>query len=70
MEYLYYRGVRIVQADCTVDQGPWARKKRPSYYLGGWILELRQCPHTGALTGCRFEDRTFFDRTFYQQWER
>lgn len=69
MEYLYTRGVRVVQAGCTVDQGVWARKKRLAYHLGGWVLDLQQCPKTGALVGCKLEDRTYFDRQFYRDWE-
>jgi hypothetical protein len=71
MEYIpAVRGVRVVQTGCTVDQGVWARKKRLAYHLGGWILELVQCPETGACVGCKAEERTFFDRGFYQEWER
>lgn len=69
LEYLITRGVHVIQMGCTVDQSPWARKKRLAYHLGGWIIEAVQCQKTGALLGCKLEVRTFFDRGFYQKWE-
>ena len=70
LEYIpAVRGVRVIQAGCTVDQGTWARKKRLAYHLGGWIIELDQCPQTGACRGCTTKDRTYFDREYHRNWE-
>ena len=35
-------------------------KKRLAYNLGGWIIELDQCPQTGACRGWATRDRTYF----------
>ena len=42
IECLNIRGVWAIQAGCTKDTDPFARKKRLSYHVGGAIVELRQ----------------------------
>jgi len=69
LEYIpAVRGVRVIQAGCTVDQGTWARKKRLAYHLGGWILELEQDPDTGNCRRCATQDRTY-QRVLNRNWE-
>jgi hypothetical protein len=68
MEYLVTRGVHVIQAGCTKEVDSWARKKRLSYHIGGWIVELWQDPQ-GAISRCRTEAHTWYDRGYYNfQW--
>jgi predicted phosphodiesterase len=68
IEYLNVRGVHSIQAGCTKDQDPFARKKRLQYHIGGWIVELIQ-DAGGALTGCTPQVRQWFDRGYHNgQW--
>lgn len=71
LEYLpSVRNVRTLQTGCLTDQSTWARSRRIEYHVGAWLLELEQDEKTGACTGCRAWDRTFFDRGFYSKWEK
>jgi predicted phosphodiesterase/biotin operon repressor len=68
LEYLNLRGVHVIQAGCTKDVDTFARKKRLSYHIGGWIVELWQHPG-GAIEGCRPWLKQYFDRDYYNgQW--
>jgi predicted phosphodiesterase/biotin operon repressor len=68
LEYLVTRGVHSIQAGCTKETDPWARKRRLAYHIGGWIVELYQ-GEAGAIERCRPECATYFDRGYYNyQW--
>lgn len=66
--YNYIRNVHAIQTGCTEDQTPFMRKKKISAHLGGVIVEA-WLDDQGAITRCRPEFITFFDRKYYQnQW--
>ena len=64
IEYLNIRGVHAIQAGCTKDTDPFARKKRLSYHVGGAIVELRQ-DRKGAVQDCIPWFRQFYDRGYH-----
>lgn len=68
LNYSYIRNVHAIQTGCTEDQTPFMRKKKLSAHVGGVIVEAWLDPQ-GAVTRCRPEFMTFFDRGYYQhQW--
>lgn len=67
-EYLYYRGIHMIQAGCTMDQSPFMRKKRLSAHIGGWIVEFRQSTD-GSVRRIKTEWISFFDGAFHEsEW--
>ena len=67
-EYLYYRGIHMVQAGCTMDQSPFMRKKRLAAHIGGWIIEMRQSSD-GSVRRFKAEWISFFDGAFHEnEW--
>lgn len=70
MDVFNYRNVWILQCGCTQDQTPFMRKKRIEAHVGGIVVELRQ-DERGAITGCRTDQRRYFDRGYYNyQFDR
>lgn len=68
INYSYIRNVHAIQTGCTEDQTPFMRKKKLSAHIGGVIVEAWLDPQ-GAVTRCRPEFMTFFDRGYHQhQW--
>jgi len=67
-EYLYNRGVHIVQGGCVCDQSPFMRKKRLAAHLGGWVLEF-STDSNGAITKFKTEFIPFYDNAYYEKWE-
>lgn len=61
-----YRNVWWLQAGCTQDPTPFARKRKLRFCLGGTILEMEQDPQTGAIIGFRPDMRRYFDQGYYQ----
>jgi biotin operon repressor len=66
-EYLYYRGVHIIQSGTTEDQTPFMRKKKLSAHLGGWIIEFGT-DDNGAITRFKQEFFPFYDNNYYKKW--
>lgn len=66
-EYLYTRGVHVIQTGCTQDQSPFMRKKRLSAHLGGWIIEFSTHAN-GAIDRIKTEFFPYYDRAFHK-WE-
>jgi hypothetical protein len=66
-EYLFNRGVHIVQTSTTQDQSPFMRKKRLSAHLGGWIIEFAN-DDNGAITRFKSEFLPFYDNAYYTKW--
>jgi biotin operon repressor len=67
-EYLYYRGVHILQTGCTQDQTPFMRKNKLAAHLGGWIFEFGTDDY-GAVTRFRQEFFPFYDNGYYKKWQ-
>ena len=68
-EYLYYRGIHIIQAGCTMDQSPFMRKKRLAAHIGGWVVSFRQSSD-GSVRRLQTEWITFFDGEFHEkEWQ-
>lgn len=68
LEYVVIRNVHVIQAGCTEDLTPFARKRKLSFHLGGWIVEAWQ-DQRGAITECRTWLHQYFDRGYYNhQW--
>jgi hypothetical protein len=65
LEFINVRGVWCVQTGCTLDQTPFARKKRLHYALGGGTCELEQDGATGAIIGCTVQMWHYFDVGYY-----
>jgi hypothetical protein len=69
--YNVFRNVHCVQTGCTQDQTPFMRKKGLQAHIGGGILELTQCPKTGAITRARVEFFQYFNRGYYNdRWSQ
>lgn len=66
-EYLYYRGVHIIQSATTCDQTPFMRKLKLSAHLGGWEIEFAT-DDNGAITRFRTEFFPFYDNSYYKPW--
>lgn len=68
LNYSYIRNVHAIQTGCTQDQSSFMRKKKIAAHLGGVIVE-GWLDENGAVTRCKTEFLTFFDRGYYQnQW--
>lgn len=65
LSYNVIRNVHAVQSGCTQDQTPFMRKKSIDAHVGGGICELFQDAATGAITRCRVEFFTYYNRGFY-----
>jgi hypothetical protein len=70
MEHLpTVRNVEAFQLGCTVDQTTFLRKKVVECHVGGWIIQAKQCPKSGAIkevwSGCR----KYFNKGFYQEYD-
>ncbi len=63
-EYLFNRGVHIVQTGTTMDQSPFMRKKRLAAHLGGWVIEFAVDDY-GAVTRFKTEWFPFYDTEYY-----
>ena len=69
--YNQFRNVHCIQSGCTQDQTPFMRKKGLQAHIGGGIMELTQDAETGAITRCRVEFFTYFNRGFYNgRWSQ
>lgn len=66
-EYLFNRGVHIVQTGTTMDQSPFMRKKRLAAHLGGWIIEF-SVDDFGAITRFKQEFIPYYDNEYYSKW--
>ena len=66
-EYIFVRGVHVVQTACTQDQSPFMRKKRLAAHLGGWIIEF-STDSQGAITRFKSEYLPFYDKDYYKKW--
>lgn len=64
-EYLHTRNVHCVQAGCFLDQTIFARKKRLTFTIGGWILQFRQNEDTGAIEEFVTYFKSYYDRGYY-----
>lgn len=65
-EYLQTRNVHAIQAASFQDQTIFMRKKRLISTIGGWILQFRQNPETGAIEEFVSYFKNYFDRGYYQ----
>ena len=61
-----YRNVWWLQAGCTKDQDPFARKKKLRYDVGGTLLTLQQDPQMGVIEGFLPDMRGYFNVGYYQ----
>lgn len=61
-----YRNVWWLQAGCTQDQTPFARKKKLRFVLGGTLLTLGQDPETGAIESFLPDMKRYFNYGYYQ----
>jgi hypothetical protein len=66
----HLRGVDCIQTGCTTDQTVFLRKKKIDCHVGGWLVEIEQCPNTGAVAMVRAACRKYYDRGFGQNWDR
>lgn len=66
-EYLFNRGVHIVQTGTTMDQSPFMRKKRLAAHVGGWIIEF-SVDDFGAVTRFKQEFFPYYDNEYYSKW--
>lgn len=66
-EYIFVRGVHVVQTGCTQDQTPFMRKKRLAAHLGGWVIEFATDAQ-GAVTKFKSEYLPFYDKDYYKKW--
>lgn len=67
-EYLYYRGVHIIQTACTCDQTPFMRKLKLAAHVGGWTFEF-STDDNGAVTRFKTEFFPFYDNHYYSKWK-
>lgn len=65
LEFINVRNVWCIQTGCTIDQTPFARKKRLHFAVGAGTCQLTQDPETGAIERCMVEMWHYFDRDFY-----
>lgn len=63
-EYLYVRGVHVVQTACTVDQSIFMRKQKIAAHVGGTLLTFNQAPD-GSINRFGVQFFPFYDRGFY-----
>lgn len=59
------RNVWSIQAGCAQDQTVFMRKKGLEAHVGGLIVTLQQDPETGAIFGCRPDQRIYYDTRYY-----
>ena len=67
-EYLFVRGVHVVQTATTMAQSPFMRKKRLAAHLGGWVIEMGT-DDNGAITKFKSEYLPFYDSDYYKKWQ-
>lgn len=71
LEHLpHIRNVDVIQTGCTTDQSVFLRKKKIDCHIGGWLVEIEQCKKTGAIAMVRAACRKYYDRGFYQDFDR
>lgn len=63
-EYLYVRGVHVVQTACTVDQSIFMRKQKIAAHVGGTLLTFNQA-EDGSINRFGVQFFPFFDRGYY-----
>jgi hypothetical protein len=63
--YLHTRNVHTIQPGCFQDQTIFARKKKLTFTIGGWILMFRQHPDTGAIEDFVSYFKPYFNRGYY-----
>lgn len=68
--YFLERNIHVFLAGCTSDQSIFMRKLQLQADVGYRILEILPDKHTGAISRIREEMVTFFDKGYYQNFER
>lgn len=64
-EHLETRNVHCFQTGCFQDQTVFARKKRLTFTIGGWIIMARQNPETGAVEEVVSYFKSYFNKGYY-----
>lgn len=65
------RNVWTIQAGCSQDQTVFMRKHGLDAHVGGFIVELKQDPETGAIRRCKTDQITFFNRRYQNdRWSK
>lgn len=65
------RNVWTAQCGTQQDQTVFMRKKGLDAHVGGAILMLQQDPETGAIFRCVWDQRSYFDRAYYNdRWSK
>ena len=65
-EYIWYRGMHVLQSGTTQDQTPFMRKKRLAAHLGGWICEAHLADD-GSVRRFKQEFIPFFDKAYHEK---
>jgi hypothetical protein len=68
--YFLERNIHVFLAGCTSDQSIFMRKLQLQAEVGYRICEVAVDPRTGAVARIREELVTFFDKGYYQSYER
>jgi hypothetical protein len=66
-EHLEIRNIHAFQTGCFQDQTIFARKKKLTFTIGGWLLKFRQNPDTGAVEEVVSYFKNYFNRGYYTQ---
>lgn len=66
-EHLEIRNIHAFQTGCFQDQTIFARKKKLTFTIGGWLLKFRQNPDTGAVEEVVSYFKNYFNRGYYVQ---
>ncbi len=64
-EHLEARNIHCFQTGCFQDQTVFARKKKLTFTIGGWIVMFRQNPETGAIEEVVSYFKSYYNRGYY-----
>jgi hypothetical protein len=64
-EHLEIRNIHCFQTGCFQDQTIFARKKRLTFTIGGWIIMARQNPETGAVEEVVSYFKSYYNTKYY-----
>jgi len=69
-EHLEVRNVHCFQTGCFQDQTVFARKKKLTFTIGGWLILARQNPETGAIEEVVSYFKKYYNKGYYvnQRW--
>lgn len=68
--YMIERNINVISLPGFQDQTIFARKKRLRMEIGGAFLEFKINPKDGAVTRCKVEFVTYYDRGYYKHYLR